>query len=188
MRTLTICIPTYNRRDRVKEDLEQYLSVHDDRYYVKYNDNASSDGTEEALRPFLSDEKFIYKRNTTNLGNMPNQILALSDNPSLYSLLILDKDFLNLDLLSNFINLLEQEAPDFGYIDPNCGYNNVVPVEDFKVESYQPGINAVKKMAYLNKHPYGYFYKLSITDACRGGLNLSWYIGLCWKIEVMRCW
>lgn len=170
MKILTICIPTFNRRDLVLKDVKRYLSVKDERFYLKIVDNASTDGTFSALKEFESDPRFVLVENEENIFNIPNQIKALSNNKSEYSLLVLDKDTLNLEILPSFIDFLEENNPDFGFIDPGCGYKDNVSATHRINYFFEPGIKSLYKMAYLSKHPTGYFYKSRIFEEAKNSI------------------
>ena len=153
---LTICIPTYNRKDVLINEVRDYLSVNDDRFCIKVSDNCSTDGTQEALKEF-QDDRLIVNFNTENLGSIPNWIVALSNNQSDYLIFTLDKDIIDISQLIWFLNFLEQEQPCFGYVDLNIS-------KPKSVESFGPGYDNILKMAYLDKHPSGYFYRRDIFE------------------------
>ena len=41
-KVLSICIPTYNRKEVLIDEIKQYLSVQDERFCIKVNDNCGS--------------------------------------------------------------------------------------------------------------------------------------------------
>lgn len=153
---LTICIPTYNRKEVLINEVNEYLSVNDDRFLVKVSDNCSTDGTQEALNT-INDPRLIINYNRENLGSIPNWIKALSDNESEYLIFTLDKDLVDINQLKYFLDFLEHEKPCFGYADLDLskpkGY-----------EKTEPGFDNVLKTAYLDKHPSGYFYRRDLFE------------------------
>lgn len=79
---LSICIPTYNRVDALKKCV---FSIVDSKYYspdiveIVISDNASTDGTFEFVKQFVSCHKnIIYNRNDRNIGGDLNFIKVLS--------------------------------------------------------------------------------------------------------------
>ena len=163
-KVLTICIPTFNRASIVAEDVEHYLSIHDDRFEVKVCDNCSSDSTYEILSQ-INDERFFLVKNEENIGGIPNMIKSLSDNRSKYSLLLLDKDLLDKNYIVRFIDFLENKDIACGFINPDLRLFN--PNTEPTERIFSPGIDSVLKMAYLNQHPTGYFFNSRLFDKVR---------------------
>lgn len=153
---LTICKSSYNRKQVLIPDIKDYLSVDDDRFLVKVNDNCSTDGTVEALSQ-INDPRFSYFVNDKNLGPMPNSISALSNAKSDYVMLILDKDTIDVELLPDFITFLEKERPNFGYVDLS---NN----KPEAVYYYKAGYDCLLKIGYHSKHPSGYFWRTDLWE------------------------
>ena len=153
---LTICIPTFNRKDVLLSEVQDYLSVTDSRFRVVVQDNCSSDGTQEDLE-VIKDERLVYRRNLSNFGSIVNWIKSLSGNSSEYLLFTLDKDLVDINKLPAFIDYLEREKPNFGYVD----LSNDKP---FQVLNIPKGLEAIKQTAYLSKHPSGYFWKRNLFE------------------------
>lgn len=155
-KTLTICIPTYNRKEVLINEVKDYLSVNDDRFIVKVSDNCSTDGTQDALKE-INDNRLIVNYNSENLGSIPNWIKALSNNMSDYLFFILDKDIIDTSKLVGFLDFLDCEKPFFGYVDLDVS-------KPENIEYFDAGYPNIFKMAYLDKHPSGYFYKREIFE------------------------
>ena len=155
-KVLTICIPTYNRKDVLIKEVGDYLTVDDNRFIVKVNDNCSTDGTRAALKE-IRDPRLVCHFNEENKGSIPNWIQALSGNDSDYLIFTLDKDLVDIKQLEEFIDYLDKEKPFFGYVDLDIS-------KPKGVENYVPGFQNVLKMAYLDKHPSGYFYRRDLFE------------------------
>jgi glycosyltransferase involved in cell wall biosynthesis len=140
------------------------LAVKDNRFNIVIQDNASTDGTREELEA-IEDSRLVYRRNETNIGPLPNAIRCLSDNDSEYIMVLIDKDLLNVEELSSFIDVLEQQKPDYGYVRLECD-------KDGGVEAYDGGTSGIKNLGYLSKHPSGYFYRSELWDAM---VNETWF-------------
>lgn len=69
---ISVLIPTYNRSHYLVEAVESALSQDYSNFEVIVSDNASTDGTGEAVRKYLADPRFRYFRNGKNLGSGPN--------------------------------------------------------------------------------------------------------------------
>lgn len=153
---LTICIPTYNRKDILLNDIRDYLSVDDDRFSIRVNDNCSSDGTLAALEE-IKDPRLIVTHNQENLGPVPNSLIAKSGNKSEYIMEMLDKDHFNVQHLKRFLDFLETEHPFFGFVDLDIS-------KPFGFVFTEAGYNNVLKTAYRDKHPSGHFYRTDLFE------------------------
>lgn len=155
-RLLTICIPSYNRKNVLIDDVISYLKLDDARYCIKINDNASNDGTVEALLDIHSD-RLIVRQNQVNVGGVPNWLMSLTNCDSEYVIFLLDKDQICIDVLPVFLDYLESERPFFGYVDLSMA-------SDFRVDTYPSGVDGINAMCYLDKHPSGYFFRTSVFN------------------------
>lgn len=155
-KVLTICIPTYNRKLVLISDIKRYLSLNDNRFSVKVNDNCSSDGTIDELRK-IADSRLSFNVNSINLGGLINGTLSLIGASSKYIIYLLDKDTIDTSVLSSFIDYLESNTPNFGFVDlSNKGERHI--------ETYKAGKDAIIKVAYRSKHPSGFFWKTSLFE------------------------
>lgn len=154
---LSICIPTYNRSKTLVPFIKNYLNCKDSRFCITVQDNCSTDGSYEALSK-ITDSRFVLRQNTSNIGGMPNAKCALANNiEAEYLLFCIDKDFVDMKRISDFIDFLEAERPAYGYLDlyklkPDC------------IEKYPEGIKALIKTGYLSKHPSGYFWRRELFE------------------------
>lgn len=77
--------------------------------------------------------------------------MALSNNPDAeYLLFVIDKDFIDIHRLQDFIDYLQKKKPTFGYLD-------LYALCTEGVENFSAGREAMTKLGYLGKHPSGYF-------------------------------
>ena len=150
---LCICIPTYNRVDKLRNIVQNLLNCNDSRFLIAIQDNCSTDGTESYIKEIKSD-KILYRKNQSNKGPSYNYLMSLCSNESKYSLLVTDKDHVRVEFLSKFIDELEDHKPNYGIVELN-----VDPKETSKFVLLEAGKNAIKKTAYLCRHPTGYFYR-----------------------------
>lgn len=153
---LSICIPTYNRKEILIQRVQEILSLKDERFNVVVQDNNSPDGTSEELA-LIKDSRLIIRENEENIGSIPNWIRSLSGNNSEYIIFMIDKDRVNIQYLPTFLDYLEEKRPNFGYASP---INNN-PVH---IETYPAGIESIVHAAYLYTHPSGYFYKTKLFE------------------------
>lgn len=158
---LSLCIPTFNRIKVLLPDVRRYLSLPDRRFELCITDNLSKDGTVEALSA-LKDERLSLYVNVSNIGPVRNGMAALSKAQGEYIFFLIDKDTVDEQRLSHFIDYLVREKPCFGFIELNSR-----PEEDF-VEVIQPGLGAVLRAGFLGKHPSGYFWRSDLFRQAAG--------------------
>lgn len=110
MRSCTVAIPVFNRRELVGKALESALAQRVDGLEIVIVDNCSTDGTWELLRSY-SDPRIRLHRNERNIGLFPNfnRCLELSD--SRYIRFLCSDDRLLPDCLRGEIEIMERN-PD----------------------------------------------------------------------------
>ena len=69
---ISIIIPTFNRSKLLVEAIESCLRQDYQNLEVIVSDNASTDDTSEVVRKYLSDHRFKYYRNDSNIGMIKN--------------------------------------------------------------------------------------------------------------------
>ena len=111
---LSICIPTYNRAEKLKYCLQAIYDacddIENDKYEIIISDNASEDNTKFIVNSFqLKGMDISYNRNIKNLGFNKNWALLLSKYANgEYCWCIGDDDFIDKDSLKYLIKLLEK--------------------------------------------------------------------------------
>jgi len=151
-KALAICVPTYNRKDKLLPRIMNLLLIEDNRFYIVVKDNCSTDGTKEELKS-IKDSRLIYIENENNVGGQRNpwQTLLEGTKYAYNVILCLDKDRIEAHNLSDFINFLIKERPKVGYADLNLKTDAEKSVVGYKKDS-------LKRMGYIFRHPTGYFY------------------------------
>ncbi len=95
---LTICIPTYNRCNLLKQHLNNVLmqlnTFESDDVEVVVSVNPSGDGTEEMLSSFLNCSKLRININSSNIGGTNNIIKLFTISNSRYVWIAADDDIL----------------------------------------------------------------------------------------------
>lgn len=133
---LSICIPTYNRADYLKESLRVLLPQLQrvkDEVEVLVSDNCSSDNTnlvvEEAVIEYKID--ISYSRNEENIGGNKNMAKVVSKSHGKYVFIMGDDDYLSPDFISILFRLIRREQ-EYGLIffnrlsgDENCSHCQV---------------------------------------------------------------
>lgn len=106
---LTICIPTYNRKEYLAKNLKILINIIRVQHYnndvrIFVSDNNSNDGTEEYISSIIMDNKDIvidYNKNKENMGAIYNVLYMLSNTDSEYIMLLGDDDYISKEYLDN---------------------------------------------------------------------------------------
>lgn len=109
---LSICIPTYNRKERVVKTVENLMSTDIEGLEVCVLDNCSEDGTYEALCD-IQDKRFRLIKNDTNIGQFQNHYKALFLGTGKYIVVMMDRDEICLDkliVLFKYLSVSEYDA------------------------------------------------------------------------------
>lgn len=150
---LTICYYAYNDSKHWAPVINELLDLRDNRFRIVLQDNASTDESDE-IAAKITDPRFVYRKNKTNIGASPNIIAALSNNDSEYNMLMVARDRVRSHNLLLFLDFLEREKPIYG---------NVSIWHDKKGISFHN--NPIGIASYLkscnSSHPSGFFWKTS---------------------------
>ena len=95
-KNLSICIPTYNGAEKIKENLNHLLGIVKPYNIAIYiSDNASTDSTEQTIREFQKQYEYIfYSRNIQNLGADRNFEIVLKKSNARYCWLLGNDDLI----------------------------------------------------------------------------------------------
>lgn len=103
---LSICIPTYNRKDAVYKSVTSILdNFNENNIEVIVSDNCSIDGTEEKLRT-IQDKRFRYYKNPSNTKWL-NLLIAMSYSHGRFAMLLSDEDDIDLEFLDELLCRLD---------------------------------------------------------------------------------
>lgn len=157
---ISFCIPTYNRSKKAYELVKNILNYQEEDIEVVVLDNHSTDDT-RLLLSSIEDSRLRVLSNTINIGGILNVFKVIKEATGVYSLLCLDKDLIDYKEIPNLINNLKEDKDiAFGY----CSLNLEKEASD---QIFEKGFSSVLNMAYLSKHPTGYFYKTNIYKDSR---------------------
>lgn len=114
---LSICIPTYNRETYLKQCLESIIhqdAFDETRIEIVISDNASSDNTTQICEEYTQKySNIFYFRNTSNIWAVKN----IAGLPSLahweYVWFLSDDDLLSPIWISEMLQAIQKNAPDF---------------------------------------------------------------------------
>lgn len=147
---LSICIPTYNRKEKLSQQVLDLLSDRDNRFNVVVSDNSSTDGTFEFLLSIKDERLLVFKQEfVSSSRNISNVLMQATGK---FALLLLDKDRIDISFLRKLIDELEQTNASFGY----CSLNG--EPADSPSEFLECKKTSFLQMSYSCKHPSGKFY------------------------------
>lgn len=128
MDLLSICIPTYNRKERLEGLLKKLCEWNDNKIKIIVIDNASTDGTEQMMKIFNKFSNVLYLRNSENLGHDGNylRIIEESKKYSKYSLWLGDDDCVTKEFFKDIPNLLKVYNPDLLVLNSISYTNNKI--------------------------------------------------------------
>lgn len=111
---VTVCIPTYNRRERLAASLTSVREQSLGDVEIIVSDNASTDGTEEYVRS-LDDPRVRYERLETNIGLFGNLSRCLTLGSGRYRVMLPDDDLMLPGNLETKVRFLE-DNPSAGMV------------------------------------------------------------------------
>lgn len=128
MDLLSICIPTYNRKERLKELLNKICCYNKNNIKIIVIDNASTDGTEKMMQSFSKFGNIMYFRNDSNIGHDGNYIRIIEEGKkvSKYSLWLGDDDCVTKDFFCDIPKLLIENKPDLLILNSHMYTNNLL--------------------------------------------------------------
>ena len=104
---ISICIPTYNRKEYLLQALESALAQRYQNFEVVVVDDGSTDGTQEMMQS-MQDARIRYIRNATNRGRPYTRNRCIEEARGEYILWLDDDDTLAEDVLDRYLLLLER--------------------------------------------------------------------------------
>ncbi len=133
---ITIGIPTYMRKDTIVKRIEELKKkTLPEEVEVLVIDNASTDGTFEALTEQCRNTDIKVLQNPSNLGFHGNFVQLLKKCNGNYLLYSSDEDEILIENLKGFINFLKKRTPSFvspQYIFGNKIYRGKRSIKDMK--------------------------------------------------------
>ena len=116
---LSICIPTYNRRDklaRLMNGLQREIKDAAGKIEICIADNASTDGTNELLTELAAHQYIRTIRQSENLGFLKNYAAVFSMAMGNYIWILGDDDVIVENRLETLLQLLQNELPNYVYV------------------------------------------------------------------------
>ncbi len=105
---LSICIPTYNRPEHLRNCLDSISQQNARDFEVCISDNASKSDITKIIKPFKKKFRIKYKRNKRNLGFAMNVLKVSLMAKGKFIWFLGDDDLLNKNSLNYLINLIKK--------------------------------------------------------------------------------
>ncbi|QHC07521.1 glycosyltransferase [Aeromonas veronii] len=159
---LCVCIPTFNRSEKVYELVQNILKCTNEKLTVAVLDNASTDDTITKLK-LINDVRLNIYSNPSNQGSLYNFLHVLDKaSDARFALFCLDKDKINANHLDAFITELETSDFGAGYVNHEVG-GQIPPTSGPWIE-FSAGYESIRRIAYLGRHPSGYFFNVGMLS------------------------
>lgn len=176
---LSICIPTYNRIEILYATLRKILSISDNRFVVNISDNASTDGTFQKLSS-VDDARLVVNCLNKKESAYKNYNHVIQQADSDYVLLVLDKEKINENYISDFIDFLLANKPAFGLV------NITAKDSDGKPSFYLKGVDSVLHGGGGgDTHPSGFFYNRQLYVQEYNRINSILQGGNLWVLDIV---
>ena len=154
---LSICISSYNKGQKCKDLVSKILSLDDDRIDIVVCDDCSDENTQDCLRSIEQRRVKVYI-NSSNIGACPNWYETIDHGDGKYLLHVLDRDYIDIEVLKDFVNKLELYNAGVGYIG-NIWANPRKRTAKKSVEIYDAGEKTVAEIGGIPIHPTGFFVR-----------------------------
>jgi glycosyltransferase involved in cell wall biosynthesis len=103
---VSICIPTYNRSNKLKKTLESAVKQDYTNIEIIVSDNNSSDDTHKVVSSF-KDNRIKYHKNTINIGMQGNFNKCADIAKGKFFILLSDDDLLKKNMVSELLECIE---------------------------------------------------------------------------------
>ncbi|MBR2838603.1 MAG: glycosyltransferase [Kiritimatiellae bacterium] len=152
---LSVCVPTYNRGAWLASRVREWLAAAPGGLEIVVSDNASSDGTADALAA-ISDPRFLLVRNESNAGAFENQLRAIEAAHGRYVMQLMDKDELVPAGAAEAVAVLARTDVACGEFALNADGKSSEPVR------VRRGFGAFRRHGLAFTHPSGHFFSAAV--------------------------
>ncbi len=170
---LSVCISSYNKGQRCIDLVNKIKSLNDPTIEIIICDDGSGEYHKALLSTIKYDRCKIYY-NSDNLGACKNWYETLSKGEGEYLLHVLDRDYLDVDIIKDFMELVKEERIGIGCI----GRGELLGEPDFYSNGfgiYNAGSATTVKVAGTLFHPTGFVISRDIWDKNRLFLKEYFY-------------
>lgn len=168
---LSICIPAYNKSDRLRKNITSLLDACDDEIEIVVVDNVSSENLEDVCNSF-NDPRISYYRNEKPVAATVNWFRSIRLAKGQWALLMMDRDLINGKGIPAVVEALKNNrafgAAKVGFLQ-NCGDEAYEKNPKFEGCKKYPA-KEIETLLTLNKdtHPTGKIYNkeyLELSEA-----------------------
>ena len=161
-KTIAACVVTYNRKDKLVKCLHALLNQTYSDFQIIVVDNASTDGTKDAIQEFIQNNQIRYYNTGKNLGGAGGFNFAIKKVANKFSYLwIMDDDtYPNNDSLEEFVVHINTLDNEFGYLtslvewsDGSACLMNIQTLHDkpfSKIKFLENGLIPVKSASFVS--------------------------------------
>lgn len=168
---LSVCISSYNKGPKCLDLIKKLFQLEDDRLSIVVCDDCSDDATWNLLKD-INDSRFVLHKNLENLGACSNWYETINHGDAEYCLHILDRDYIDIEMIKSLIDYLEKNKVGGGYLG-NFFYNERRPTVNGEIEVYTAGEDTASRLGGLPFHPTGFFVRREEWE--KGGFREYFY-------------
>ena len=169
MPKVSICIPTYNRKDSLKETLESISAQTYKDYEVVIVDDGSTDGTEQMIKQNNLPIRYFWQENQGE-PSARNKLLELAKGQ--YLTFIDSDDLLFPGAIEELVNLVEHNASDIIAYSSYIGIDEQGKEVKRKWHKQPSGNIAADLFEYIYVHSCGTMCKKKLLEDA-GGFDIS---------------
>ncbi|MEY2371404.1 glycosyltransferase family 2 protein [Lysinibacillus capsici] len=159
---LSICIPTYNRAQILKETLLNVLDCVDEGIEVVVSDNNSDDNTYSIIKN-LKAPRIKYFKNQENIGAVRNIVRVLERAKGKYSLLISDEDLICNSTIPTIKKIINDSQNISAILGGVLDQENR-PYIHYARNKYIEGKEAMENIAFTNFYISGAIFNNDLID------------------------
>jgi len=175
---LSIAIPTYNKKNKVLELVNSILTLETEEIEVAITDNASTDGTFDALKS-IDDKRLRIYLNPANIGSMKNIEKSIFNCSGHFAFILLDRDFICAERLINLLEFLKDNM-DLAYLYCNKRH----AFEAKRILFFSPGYESLMGMDPMT-HPTGMVFNVDVLKTNSSVGEYYSYVPYFCNIDIM---
>lgn len=173
---ISVCIPTYNRKEKLKRAIESVLKQTYDNYELIISDNCSVDGTEEMMKTdFSAVPNLKYYRNVVNLGMVPNWRNCLDKATGDFYIILDDDNYLIYDDYLSDASLVINENSNIQIVfgDFLIRFKERDQLVSYRFKSFMQGQKVYKNYFNFRRVPQIFFVLLNRETAIRNDFYID---------------
>jgi glycosyltransferase involved in cell wall biosynthesis len=173
-KTISVLIPTYNRKVELKKAIDSILKNNFNEIEVIVYDNCSDDGTKEMVKSYESSKiEIIYYRQKENVGPLNNWKSAINVAKGKYIHWLWSDDWVEDNFYRLMYEAVSQKSTDIAF----CGVKTVCFEDDWEKNTFTYDTKNIPSMKFFKEYVKGFKYPVSPAacllrrDHCSSILN-----------------